>query len=195
MKNLTRPRSSQSIGEAYSLSGKHGSRVITRMPTGRIFMHKRSKQGMKHRITGLIRSIRCNSVHSIFHKKYFRKNWFNSSTQRLGTDKTEVTNSHGAMAKSGNCWLSCSHVRTAHFSPSAATRLIPRSPPPKPSSGSILVKNYKASMSGVVTCQSSNCINGNPPSKLECPTCNKYAMSKRDILSVHWLVQFFKIGH
>ncbi|KIJ45955.1 hypothetical protein M422DRAFT_29598, partial [Sphaerobolus stellatus SS14] len=28
-------------------------------------------------------------------------------------------------------------------------------------------------MSGVVTCQSSNCINGNPPSKLECPTCNK----------------------
>ncbi|KAF8486479.1 methionine aminopeptidase [Gautieria morchelliformis] len=28
-------------------------------------------------------------------------------------------------------------------------------------------------MASVVTCQSSQCLNGNPPSRLECPTCNK----------------------
>ena len=30
----------------------------------------------------------------------------------------------------------------------------------------------------VVLCQSSACLNGNPPSKLECPTCNKYVDPK-----------------
>ncbi|KAF8582672.1 methionine aminopeptidase [Ramaria rubella] len=28
-------------------------------------------------------------------------------------------------------------------------------------------------MANVITCQSSHCINGNPPSRLECPACNK----------------------
>lgn len=28
----------------------------------------------------------------------------------------------------------------------------------------------------VVACQSTECLNGHPPSKMECPTCNKYAI-------------------
>ena len=38
--------------------------------------------------------------------------------------------------------------------------------------GIIIPSKYRR-MTNVITCQSSQCLNGNPPSRLECPTCNK----------------------
>jgi hypothetical protein len=41
-------------------------------------------------------------------------------------------------------------------------------------------------MTNVITCQSSQCLNGNPPSRLECPTCNKYVYSLYRWIPVHF---------
>src|ERR1700722_86968 len=37
------------------------------------------------------------------------------------------------------------------------------------------ITTHTKRMSSVVLCQSSVCVNGNPPSRLECPTCHKFA--------------------